>query len=170
MSLTSHHTDGEHPLRSDGYTDRIHRSAKPGSCYVTWSTCVGSGTSHSHQFTAASLNTPQHMHRSPTRLSDLNTSPSFCQRRLQPHLHPAGYGNDRANLRSTAFAKMCNIGSFATATDNIIEASNRGGGPACHQRRIDRGKKTRLTRRVFAYVNAFSLLCDRVRLTRLSPF
>jgi hypothetical protein len=119
---------------------------------------------------AASLNTPQHMHRSPTRLSDLNTSPSFCQRRLQPHLHPAGYGNDRANLRSTAFAKMCNIGSFATATDNIIEASNRGGGPACHQRRIDREKKTRLTRRVFAYVNAFSLLCDRVRLTRLSPF
>jgi hypothetical protein len=118
VSLTTHHTDGEHPLRSDGYTDRIHRSAIPGSCYVTWSSCVGSGTSYSHQFTAVLLNTTHRNICIGVRLefSDLNASPSLCQRRLQPHLHHVGYGNDRANAqRSTPLANIYKVALPQTA-------------------------------------------------------
>ena len=93
--------------------------------------CVGSGTSIR---TSSPLRCSTHRNICIVVRLDffyLNTSPSLCQRRLQTHLHPAGYGNDRANPRRNRYctvlvlAKWCSMCSFATG--NIIEASNRGG-------------------------------------------
>jgi hypothetical protein len=76
--------------------------------------------------------------------SELNTWPSLCQRRLQPHLHPAGYGNDRAN----------HIGSFATdklLRHRIAEVALLATKDALIV------KKKRMTQLMFASANTFHI-------------
>ncbi|KAF2625145.1 hypothetical protein BU25DRAFT_123436 [Macroventuria anomochaeta] len=108
----------------------IHRSAVPGCCCVTCHlvseaaphTCTSSPL-HRSTLRKYARNCSKTLHGEvQVATCGISASPSLLQRRLQPHLHLASYGSDRANVDDPRAHEICNIALLRTTG---ITTSNR---------------------------------------------